>query len=127
MDKQKKAELKAAYLQSRPIAGVLGIRNLKNGKILVEGSRDVRALINRYRSSLSFIGCRNLGLQEDWNVLGPGEFAFEVLESFEPGPQDSDKDCLELVRAIEAAWLQKLQPWGDRGYNRDPSVGKQRD
>lgn len=124
MDKQRKAELKAAYRQTRPTAGVLMIRNLKNGKMLVEGSLDVRALRNRYHSTLTFIGCRNPALQQDWNELGPENFSFEVLESYDPGPEDSDKDCLELARSLEAVWLEKLMPWGERGYNRDPVTGK---
>ena len=124
MEKQSKAALKAAYRETRATAGVLGIRNLINGKMLVEGSLDVRALHNRYQSSLTFKGCNNQALQEDWNALSPEAFAFEVLESYEPGPEDNDKDCLELVRAMETAWLEKLKPWDEKGYNRKREIVK---
>ncbi|MCE5269765.1 GIY-YIG nuclease family protein [bacterium] len=118
MDKDRKAALKAAYRQTRSLAGVMGLRNLQNGKVLVEGSADVQALINRYRSSLRFIGCRNAALQEDWTAFGPEAFAFEVLESFEPGADDSKEDVLAMVRELEDAWVEKLQPFDEKGYNK---------
>lgn len=124
MDKDRKAALKAAYRQTRSTAGVMGIRNLTNGKVLVEGSSDVRALINRYGSSLRFIGCRNMALQEDWKAFGPDSFVFEVLESFEPGAEDSPEDVLAMVREMEAAWVQKLQPFDEAGYNSRTDNGR---
>jgi len=118
MDKDRKAALKAAYRQARSTAGVMGLRNLVNGKVLVEGSADVQALVNRYRSSLRFIGCRIQALQDDWQSCGPEAFEFEVLESFEPGADDSREDVMALVRQLEDAWVEKLQPFDEKGYNK---------
>ncbi len=62
---------------------------------------------------------RNKRLQEDWNTYGPDQFTFEVLDYLE-----SEADSLQQQRddltELEALWLEKLQPYGGKGYNRQP-------
>ncbi len=64
---------------------------------------------------------RNEALQHDWNTFGPEAFAFEILEIVKvPGNEPFDPDA-ELA-LLEQIWLEKLQPFGDRGYNPDRRI-----
>jgi hypothetical protein len=61
----------------------------------------------------------NAALQNDWNQFGPDVFSFEILEIVKPSdhPNFSLEDELTLLEEI---WLEKLQPFGERGYNQGP-------
>ncbi len=98
-------------------AGVFQIRNLQNGKIFVRGHINLRGALNRFRMELKMGVMRNPLLQADYNSLGADQFAFEVVERLEPqdDPNYNDEDDL---RTLEELWLQKLQPYGNRGYNK---------
>ncbi|GIP40460.1 hypothetical protein J31TS4_37400 [Paenibacillus sp. J31TS4] len=57
----------------------------------------------------------NFDLQKDWKSLGPDAFAYDVLEQKEA---DEVADPRWELKQMEKRWLEKLQPYGDRGYNR---------
>jgi hypothetical protein len=59
-------------------------------------------------------------LQKDWNELGADAFVFEVLDTLTP-PERPDYDPSDDLRALEQLWLDKLKPFGDRGYNTTPT------
>ena len=63
----------------------------------------------------------NKELQKDWNELGEDQFKFEILEvvQVEDKPNFNLKDELTLLEEI---WLEKLQPFGERGYNTSPKI-----
>jgi hypothetical protein len=58
----------------------------------------------------------NHQLQQDSDRFGPGSFACEILEvvEVEDAPDFSVDDELTLLEEI---WLERLEPFGDRGYN----------
>lgn len=58
----------------------------------------------------------NKQLQKDWNALGPDAFAFEILEVVEQKDTPSFSLADELT-LLEQIWLEKLEPYGERGYN----------
>ena len=61
---------------------------------------------------------RNKELQKEWNEYGPNKFVFEILEVV----QDKDDPNFNLndeLTLLEQIWLEKLQPFGERGYNPD--------
>ncbi len=123
MDKQKKKELASAYVQSFRPMGVYQIRNVKNGKILVLGSMDLTGARNR----LEFMRQSNLNniheLKQDWNEYGGDSFVFEELDQIKPREEIlNDRSELneyqEEVDALLELWIEKLQPFGDKGYNK---------
>jgi len=57
----------------------------------------------------------NSQLQKDWNKLGADNFTYEVIEEKEVA---EDTDTRWELRQMEKVWLEKLQPYGDRGYNK---------
>lgn len=116
----KRQEMKWEYKHSRRPVGVFQIKCLVNGKVFLVSSTNVEGLINSHRFRLKSGGHRNHELQQDWNRYGEEQFAFEVLELVEPeteGLQDLDAEG-EEVKLMEEQWLEKLQPYGDRGYHK---------
>ncbi len=114
--REDKKKLKDDYKRGRREAGVFQIRNTTNEKVLVVAALDLPGLMNRHRFELAAGGHRNPRLQADWNELGGERFAFEVLDQFVPreGPAS---DARRELATLEDLWLERLRPYGDRGYN----------
>ncbi len=108
------------YKENPPPVGVFRVRNTVNGKSLVGTSLNLPGMLNRQRWQLEMQGHPNRDLQRDWNELGCDAFVFEILDTLtvpdRPGYDPSDD-----LRALEQLWLDKLSPFGDRGYNRRPA------
>ncbi len=64
---------------------------------------------------------QNKELQREWNEYGADKFVFEILEvvQVKNDPNFSLEDELTLLEEI---WLDKLQPFGERGYNTDRKI-----
>jgi hypothetical protein len=122
MDPQRAA--KQAYKLNPPPAGIYQIRNLRNGKIFIASARNVRGKLNGVMFSLKQKSHYNEKLQADWNFFGAEAFIGEVLDELKPAAGETEVDVKDL-QALEALWLEKLQPFGERGYN-TLSSGKSR-
>lgn len=123
--KQQRKELSRHYAQTHRPMGVYQIRNLQNGKLLVGSSLDLDGIFNRHRFMLEMDGNANKQLQQDWNIFGEENFSFEVLERLKPAEEYvQSREELEKYKAeletMEQLWLEELQPYGDRGYNKPP-------
>lgn len=112
-----KKELKKQYKQTLPPMGVYRIENLVNGKILIGSSKNLTGKANSYKFQLKQGSHMNRELQGDYNRFGEENFDFEVVDYLEPndGP---DHDYTDDLAALEEMWLEKLQPYGEKGYNR---------
>lgn len=118
-----KKELKLDYkLNSRPM-GVFQIRNLANEKIFVGSSLNLSGIFNRHEFQLKARVHASKTLQKDWNELGSENFAFEILE--EISPRENLDYKMELV-FLEDLWLEKLQPFGEKGYNEPKKTREER-
>ena len=114
--KERRKELVREYKRTPKDMGVYAIRNLKTGKLFVASSRDIRARFNRHRMDLKTNSDRNPALQVDWNSQGAEAFEFEILDLLEP-MDDPTYDPAEDLAVLEALWLEKLEPYDDKGYN----------
>ncbi|SDC54394.1 hypothetical protein SAMN02799630_00052 [Paenibacillus sp. UNCCL117] len=114
-NKDRRKELQQQYQEVKIEAGIYRIKNNKNGKIFIDGSPNLRNL-NGVRFSLNAGSHMNKELQKDWSALGEEAFDFDVLEIVEKkdNPFFNMKDEL---KKLEAKWLEKLQPYGEQGYN----------
>ncbi|MBI9075281.1 MAG: metalloregulator ArsR/SmtB family transcription factor [Desulfatibacillum sp.] len=119
MDRRK--ALKQEYLETFTAPGICKITNKVNGKIFLAGSLNVEALARRHRSELKLGSHRNEELLYDYRELGDENFSFEVLESVEQH-KDPAYDYAKDVAVLLDLWLEKLQPYGDKGYNRAPKT-----
>lgn len=102
----------------RPM-GVFRVHNTADQKSFVDSSVDAPAALNRERFQLKAGLHPNAALQADWNRLGAEAFEFELLDSV--GQEDRpDADRAADLAVLERLWLEKLSPYGTRGYNTEP-------
>ena len=111
-----KKQAKLAYKASRRPMGVFLIRNLVNDKIFVGSTLDLDAMFNRIRFQLAAGAHTNKALEEDWKRLGGAKFAFEVVEEIVPR-EDPNYNYAADLETLEDLWLEKLEPYGEKGYN----------
>jgi len=114
-----KHTLKREYKEADIPAGVYRVWNKPNDRSLVGSSVNLPAILNRNRTELRAGGHRNRELQSDWNALGEEAFAFEILDTLPPrdGP---GYDAKSELKVLEDLWLERLAPYGERGYNTRP-------
>lgn len=67
---------------------------------------------------LQFGTMMNKVLQQEWNEYGEQAFEIEVLEILEK-KKTGFFDAKETLHKLEEKWLEQLQPYGERGYNRE--------
>ena len=118
MDKQRRKELIEEYKQIKTYMGVIMIKNETNGKILVSSYPNLKNKWSSIQAQLDMGRHVNSALQKSWNELGAESFSYEVLEE-----RDSSEvsDVAWEIKQMEKKWLEKLQPYGETGYNKLPS------
>jgi hypothetical protein len=114
----RKALIREYKETKRPI-GVYCIRNTVNGKLLIGTSRDLPSILNRQQMQLRAGSHTNQSLQKDLREYGAEAFEVEVLDTLELHEQ-GDYDPAADLRILEQMWLDKLSPYGERGYNPEP-------
>jgi hypothetical protein len=109
-------EINQEYAERVKPAGVFQVKNMANGKVLLGSSLNLEGPLNRHRFMLKIGSHTNKALQNDWVEFSPEQFVFEILEEVQckDDPNFNLKDELALLEMI---WLEKLQPFGERGYN----------
>lgn len=117
MDKDKRKQLLEEYKQIKIYMGVIQIKNKINGKIYIDSYPNLKNKWFTLRMQLDMGRFANAQLQEDWNELGGDAFEYEVLEQKEI---DEVTDIRWEKKQMLKPWLEQLQPYGDRGYNKPP-------
>lgn len=105
--------------------GVFQIRNTVNDKVFVDSSTNIPGKINRHSFALKMGKHASKSLQTDWNEFGEAAFEFETLEPVEPRDA-SDYDYAADLEILENLWLEKLEPYDDRGYNEQKKTREER-
>ncbi len=110
MDRKK--QLKLQYKEMTVEAGVYQIKNHKNGKIFIRGTRNLKTL-NGVKFSLENNSHSNKTLQEEWCQFGGDAFTIETLEILKKkdDPYFNEKEALA---ELESKWLERI---GERGYH----------
>jgi hypothetical protein len=115
MDKNRRKELQEEYKEMKTYMGVIKITNNANGKIFVSAFPNLKNKWLTLRAQLDMGRHPNSHLQRDWKEYGSDYFTYEILE--EKATNDVN-DVRWEVKQIEKIWLEELQPYGDRGYNK---------
>jgi group I intron endonuclease len=116
-----KQDLKREYRERKKPAGIFQVKNTVNGKVLLGSSLNLEGPLNSHRFMLTIGKHRNAALQKDWNDSGPEAFVFEILEVVKV-PVDPDFNLSDELTLLEQIWIEKLQPFGERGYNIDSRI-----
>lgn len=115
MNKKSRKELLAEFKLIKTYMGVVKVTNNINGKIHIAAYPNLKNQWLFIKGQLDMGTHVNSQLQKDWKELGPEAFSYEVLE---------EKDTTDIadvrweLKQMEKRWLEKLQPYGERGYNR---------
>ena len=115
-NKKSRRELNREYAERVKPSGVYQVKNLVNGKVLLGSSLNLEGPLNRHRFMLKVGSHTNKVLQQDWNELGAEKFAFEILEEVKRR-DDPNFNLEDELTILEMIWLEKLQPFDERGYN----------
>ncbi len=117
MDRKK--ELKLQYKETPIKAGVYQIKNNQNGKLFIGSTRNFKTL-NGLKFSLEAgtAAPTNKALQKDWSHYGANAFSIDILETLKKkdDPYFNEKEALQ---ELENKWLEQLQPYEGRGYNKN--------
>jgi GIY-YIG catalytic domain len=109
-------ELKQQYKEIEIKAGIYQIKNTQNGKVFIGSTRNVKTL-NGKRFELKAGASYNKELQQEWNEYGEDAFVIEMLETIKVDEEKYNNLKKDLEK-LEEKWLEKLQPFGERGYNK---------
>jgi hypothetical protein len=113
-----KKELKNQYKQNQPRMGVFQIKNLESGKIFIGRGINVQGKLNSAKFQLKQGSHPVRELQNDYKKLGADKFSFDVLDYLDPKKDDLNYDYTDDLKLLEQMWLEKLQPYGEKGYNK---------
>jgi group I intron endonuclease len=116
-------EINREYKERKKPAGVYQIKNLSNGKVFIGSNMNLEGPLNSHKFQLMSGRHPNEALQKEWNEYGPEKFSFEILEVVK-FKDDPDFNLRDEVTLLEQIWLEKLQPFGEKGYNVEIRSGK---
>jgi hypothetical protein len=105
--------------------GVFQIVNKVNGKVFVDSSTNVPGKINRHKFALGNGSHASKSLQADWREFGEAAFEFETLEDVAPRDDPSYNYNSDL-EFLEDLWVEKLEPYDDKGYNQRKKTREER-
>jgi group I intron endonuclease len=114
-------EIKREYRERKIPAGIFQVRNVANGKVLLGSSLNLEGPLNGHKFMLKMGRHRNSALQDDWNKYGEDRFLFEILEVVKV-KDDPNFNLEDEMTLLEQIWLEKLQPFGEKGYNTDKRI-----
>ena len=112
-----KKEIRNRYKQKPMDMGIYQVKNLASGKIYVGRAMDLNGKLNSEKFQLKNKMHMNRELQKDFNDLGEEKFSFEVLDRVQQ-KEGPDHDHGQELKELEEIWLDKLQPYNERGYNK---------
>jgi hypothetical protein len=117
MDKQRRKELAEQYKQISVYMGIIKITNIVNGKIFIISYSNLKNRWLTLRGQLDMGRFANFELQKDWKDMGEDAFTYEVIDQKEV---KEEMDVQWELKLLENIWLEKLQPYGEKGYNKPP-------
>lgn len=109
------------YKERKPTAGVFMVKNMVNGHLLLGSTLNIDGPLNKHRFMLQIGSHRNAAMQKDWKDYGEEAFVFEILETVEPSDEPGF-DIGEELALLEEIWIEKLDPFGEQGYNTDRKI-----
>lgn len=116
-----KKDIIREYKERKKQAGVFQVKNTVNGKILLGSSLNLDGPLNSHKFMLTIGSHRNKALQKEWNEYGEDKFVFEILEVVKP-KDDPNFNMNDELTLLEQIWLEKLQPFGEKGYNTSTNI-----
>lgn len=112
----KKEKIREYKQTVRPM-GVYQIKNNKSDRVFIGSSKDIHGRINRIKFQLKNGLYPDQEIQKDYSETGESGFSFDVLDYLSP-KEDLNYNYDEELKILEEMWLHKIQPYGEKGYNK---------
>lgn len=113
---ERKKELLAAYKARPRMGGVCLVRNQASGRVWLFSCRDAAAQQNRFAFSSATNTPLLPAMGSDLTAHGAASFSFEVVETLEKKPEQTDRDFLSDLTALEELWRDRLNAEGAEFY-----------
>ena len=115
----KHSELKMAYKNREPNMGIYQIKNHVNDKFFIGSSPNLDGTLNKFKMTVKYGGNFNGNtlLNKEMKEYGSQNFSFEILDKLKPN-EDPLYDYKDDLKTLEELWLEKLQPFEERGYHK---------
>ncbi len=110
-------QLLLKYKQTLQPMGVYRVTNVNNGKMFIAGGLNLHGKINSCRFQLIHGSHMNRELQADFTRTGAEHFVFDILDYLEP-KNSHETDYTDDLEMLTNLWIEKLQPFGDKGYHK---------
>lgn len=119
-------EAKLQYKLSHRPMGVYQVRNTVNNKVWINSSLNLPGSFNGDRAKLK-VGTHHKSpkLIKAWKEFGEDSFVWEILEEVFPRSEPGYDYKADLV-FLEDLWLEKLEPYGENGYNEPKKTREER-
>ena len=101
-------ELQTEYKERKVVGGIICIKNILNGKMLLDSTSSIQASLNRFDFSKKTGSCVSMKLQKDWFPATAPPFTLEVLEELEKAATQTDADFKSDLLILKELWLEKL-------------------
>jgi hypothetical protein len=133
-DKAARKALTAEYQERAREMGVYQIQNETNRRIFIGSTMNLHGLWDKEKFVLNLGSHMNKELQKEWKQFGGESFSLLVLETVKTDCSvrydykdvfDAEgKELKQVVRdykreveKLKEKWLEKLQPFGEKGYH----------
>ncbi|OGJ89903.1 MAG: hypothetical protein A2487_09250 [Candidatus Raymondbacteria bacterium RifOxyC12_full_50_8] len=103
-----KKEAIKRYKQTIQPMGIFRVKNLANGKVFIDSSKNLNSSLNSNQFQLKLGAHRNRPPQEDYNSFGEDQFVFEILDQLKPKDDDPAYDYTEDLEVLKSIWLEKI-------------------
>jgi hypothetical protein len=116
MEKETRKALKKRYEERKIMGGVYLIKNVENGRSLLESTIDIRASKNRFDFSKKNGICAAAKIRKDWSDSGSGSFIFEELETLTKKDSQTMDGFKKDIAVLAELWREKLSLEGVSFY-----------
>jgi hypothetical protein len=111
-----KKELIKEYKMNPPQMGIFRIKNKMNHKIYLIASENLPATYNRFPETFVIGNYFIRDLQKDFDQFGQDAFEYDTLDVLER-KEDPSYDYTDDLNELLKLWIDKLQPFDDKGYH----------
>jgi hypothetical protein len=110
-------EIIKEYKDSIRPMGIVQVKNIRNNRVYITASANTTGTINSIRFQLKMGNfLPSPVLAQEWKEMGEQSFIVEVIDELKP-VDDPAYDYRADLKALEAMWLEKLNPFRERGYH----------
>ncbi|MFD1432009.1 GIY-YIG nuclease family protein [Lacticaseibacillus yichunensis] len=116
MNEDRKTKIRDYKLQPT-YYGVIQLTNTVTHKIYIDAVPNTKNRWGYYQTNLNNHAYGQTALQRDWDEYGADAFTYKVLWEEKT---DDVANLRHAVKLLKEEWLERLQPFDDRGYNTRP-------